>query len=354
MGETAGRRVVVTGATGNVGTDVVRALGQDPDIAPVVGIARRVPEWSPPKTTWAGADLADGNTDLTACFRGADAVVRLAWLLQPTHTPHTTWRTNVLGSLRVFDAVAAAGVPTLLHASSVGAYSPGPKDRPVDEEWPTHGWPEAAYTREKAYLERVLDAFEQRHPATRVVRMRPGFIFQRESAAEQRRLFAGPFLPNALVRPEFLPWIRAGPASGWRRAHTTAREAGAACGPRVGTGHRRGKPALKRLDAEPPHLFDAFRLPLVGVGKRQAMTGERHPPSGKSALSQHQYDQRWSEVIELAQLPRPATPLRPAHLQVAEGVVDITPPGSGDPPRRPTQAARPVSWPRGGGQPEVC
>lgn len=33
-------------------------------------------------------------------------------------------------------AVAEAGVPALVYASSVGAYSPGPKDRSVDESWP--------------------------------------------------------------------------------------------------------------------------------------------------------------------------------------------------------------------------
>ena len=82
-------------------------------------------------------------------------------------------------------------MPALVYASSVGAYSPGPKDRAVDEGWPTHGWPGASYTREKAYLERVLDAFEARHPGVRVVRMRPGFIFKRESAHEQRRIFGG-------------------------------------------------------------------------------------------------------------------------------------------------------------------
>jgi nucleoside-diphosphate-sugar epimerase len=39
------------------------------------------------------------------------------------------------------------------------------------------------------------------------VRLRPGLIFKREAAAEIRRLFAGPFLPAPLVRPEFIPAI---------------------------------------------------------------------------------------------------------------------------------------------------
>jgi nucleoside-diphosphate-sugar epimerase len=200
-------RIVVTGATGNVGTSVVRLLSEDPEVGSVLGLARRMPDWSPPKTDWAPVDLASEQADLVSLFEGASAVVHLAWAFQPTHDPAATWRTNVLGSIRVFEAVATARVPTLVHASSVGAYSPGPKDHAVDESWPTHGWPDAAYCREKAYLERALDAFGMTHPDVRVVRMRPAFLFKRESASEQRRIFGGRFLPGPLARPELLPFL---------------------------------------------------------------------------------------------------------------------------------------------------
>ncbi|MFD7436157.1 SDR family oxidoreductase [Streptomyces sp. NPDC059861] len=203
----AGSRIVVTGATGNVGTSVVRLLSEDPQVGSVRGLARRLPAWAPPKTDWAAVDVASEQADLVKEFLGADAVIHLAWAFQPTHDPARTWRTNVLGSIRVFDAAASAGVPTLVHASSVGAYSPGPKDHAVDESWPTHGWPDAAYCREKAYLERTLDTFERDHPGVRVVRMRPAFLFKRESASEQRRIFAGKFLPGPLARPELLPFL---------------------------------------------------------------------------------------------------------------------------------------------------
>jgi nucleoside-diphosphate-sugar epimerase len=139
---------------------------------------------------------------------GADAVVHLAWFFQPTHQPNVTWRNNVVGSQRVFDATARCGVPALVYASSVGAYSPGPRVR-IDESWPTDSMPTAGYGREKAYVERVLDAFEARHPSIRVVRFRPAFLFQRVAASEQRRIFAGPFVPNFLPRVlPFLPFPR--------------------------------------------------------------------------------------------------------------------------------------------------
>lgn len=232
-----GLRVVVVGATGNVGTSVVQACVDNPAVASVLGLARRVPHWAPAKTAWAAADIGPHGPDLVPLFAGADAVVHLAWMFQPTHHPAQTWQTNVLGSLRLFEAVAAAGVPALIHASSVGAYSPGPRgsgdgdrvvdggravdgDRAVDESWPTHGWPQAAYTREKAYLERVLDAFEPSHPDVRVVRMRPAFLFKRTSASEQRRIFAGRLLPGRLVRPGLIPAVPDLPGLRFQALHT--------------------------------------------------------------------------------------------------------------------------------------
>ncbi|MEU6988079.1 NAD-dependent epimerase/dehydratase family protein [Streptomyces sp. NPDC046324] len=208
MKASAELKVVVTGATGNVGTSLMRTLAREPRIASVLGLARRTPSLTLEKTEWAEVDLSLESDEprLAEYIADADAVVHLAWRFQPTHDPVETWRTNVLGSLRVFDAVAAAHVPTLVCASSVAAYSPGPENgTPVSESWPTHGWPGAAYTREKAYLERVLDTFERDHPQTRVVRMRPCFLFKEESASEQRRIFAGRYFPGWLFRPDLLP-----------------------------------------------------------------------------------------------------------------------------------------------------
>ncbi|MEU9553912.1 SDR family oxidoreductase [Streptomyces fumanus] len=322
MSSAAGSRVVVTGATGNVGTSVVRLLSEDPEVGSVVGLARRIPEWSPAKTEWAAVDLGAGPDDLVGLFSGADAVIHLAWAFQPTHDPATTWRTNVLGSLRVFEAVAAAGVPVLVHASSVGAYSPGPKNRAIDESWPTHGWPDAAYCREKAYLERALDVFERDHPGIRVVRMRPAFLFKRSSASEQRRIFGGKYLPGPLARPELLPFLpdvpglrmqalhTADAANAYRLAVRTEDARGPynlaaeppvdaeLLGELVGTPRRVRvpRPAARaaiaaawrlRLLPASPHLFDAvLRLPLMDCTRARAELGWRPEHTATEVLEE--------------------------------------------------------------------
>jgi nucleoside-diphosphate-sugar epimerase len=195
-------RVVVTGATGNIGTSLVRALAADDRVESVLGIARRDPGTGPAKVEWRQADVA--RDELEPLFADADAVVHLAWLIQPSHRQRDLWTTNVHGSSRVFAAAAAAGVDALVHGSSVGVYSPGPKDERVDESWPRNGVRSSFYARHKAEAEWRLDAVEAANPGLRVVRIRPGLVFKREAASGIRRLFAGPLLPTPLLRPSLL------------------------------------------------------------------------------------------------------------------------------------------------------
>jgi UDP-glucose 4-epimerase len=198
-------RVVVVGASGNVGTSVLRSLAADPAVDSVLGLCRRVPKSEFPKVEWRAADVV--RSPLRPLFQGADAVVHLAWLIQPARDQALVRAVNVDGSARVFRAAAAAGVHSLVYASSVGAYAPGPKDRRVDESWPTSGIDSSFYSRHKAEVERLLDQFEHEQPRMRVVRLRPGLIFKREAASEIRRLFAGPLLPGRLARPELIPVV---------------------------------------------------------------------------------------------------------------------------------------------------
>jgi UDP-glucose 4-epimerase len=181
---------------------VLEALAGEDRVESVLGIARRIPRLSLPKVEWAAADVA--TSELAPLFRGTDAVVHLAWQIQPSRDQAQVERVNVDGSARVFRAVADARVRTLVYASSVGAYSPGPKDRFVDESWPVEGVESSFYSRHKSAVEKLLDRFEQEQPGTRVVRMRPGLIFKRGAASGIRRLFAGPFLPSPLLHPRLL------------------------------------------------------------------------------------------------------------------------------------------------------
>jgi UDP-glucose 4-epimerase len=198
-------KLVITGATGNVGTSVLSALRTDTTFDEIVAVARRPAEFDEPRVRFVAADIV--HDDLDEIFRGAGAVIHLAWLIQPSRDDRQLHAVNVDGSRRVFEAAARAQVGALVHASSVGTYAPGPKDRAVDESWPATGIPSLFYSRHKAECERLLDILEHEHPQMRVVRLRPGLIFKRGAATEIRRLFAGPLLPSPLVRRELIPIV---------------------------------------------------------------------------------------------------------------------------------------------------
>jgi nucleoside-diphosphate-sugar epimerase len=211
-------RVAVVGASGNAGTALLRRFAADATVTSVVGVARRVPSGTIPPpydvASWVRCDIGRPGPDapvvsrLVDAFAGADAVVHLAWLIQPSHLRQALRRTNVDGTRRVIEAVRLAGVPHLVAASSVGAYSPAPDDVPRREQWPTDGIRSSGYSVDKAAMERLLDEAEVLQPDLVVSRLRPALIFQRHAGAEITRYFLGRLVPTRVLEGPLpsLPW----------------------------------------------------------------------------------------------------------------------------------------------------
>lgn len=180
-------RIVITGATGNVGTALLRHLASTGDHE-LVGLARRIPDTPTVggrEVEWHSVDLTAAEDPLPGIFAGADAVVHLAWGFQPSHDLDYLERLGVGGTRRVLGAVRAAGVPHLVHQSSLGAYSPASDDRPVAESYPTGGIPTSPYSRHKVAAERLLDAAEGGDLV--ITRMRPGVVGQRAAGSALMR-----------------------------------------------------------------------------------------------------------------------------------------------------------------------
>jgi nucleoside-diphosphate-sugar epimerase len=263
-------RVVVTGATGNVGTSVLRSLGADAQVEEIVGVARRAPAATFPKTGWHVADVS--RDDLTGILRNADVVIHLAWMIQPSWDERKLEQNNVAGSERVFRAAADAGVRAIVYASSVGAYSPGPKQDRTDESWPTAGIPTSVYSRQKAAVERRLDAVEDEARGIRIVRLRKALVFQRAAGAEIHRYFLGPFVPRALVRPGLLRVIPRWARLRFQAVHSA--DAGeayrlAVVGTARGAFNVAAEPVLD--SSELARLFAAMRAPLPQSIARAAL-----------------------------------------------------------------------------------
>ena len=205
------RRIVVTGASGNVGAGVLRALARTVPDAEVVGVCRRPPTSgaSYERVRWHSVDLSspDAATALAPAMHDADVVIHLALAIQPPYDEDYLYRANVLGSQAVLDAMATAGVPQLVYASSLGIYAAGARG-PVTESWSTAGQSTSTYSKHKVMVEDLLDRFEAEHPDTAVSRFRPTVVVQRAAASEIQSLYIGPVVPRAalkLLRRKVLP-----------------------------------------------------------------------------------------------------------------------------------------------------
>src|SRR5688572_27822831 len=112
-------RIAVIGASGNVGTAVLsnlqRQLESNPGTLELVGISRRLPDTSRAPyrgVEWHTLDIGlDSDLQrLRTALAGVDAVVHLAWQLQPNRNLDQLHRTNVTGTAHVLEAAGQAGV----------------------------------------------------------------------------------------------------------------------------------------------------------------------------------------------------------------------------------------------------
>src|SRR5687767_14080461 len=178
-----GATVAVTGASGNLGTALLRRLSHpDSGVAEVRGLASRRPPHTPPYdgVRWHLADLGEpaAEAEVAEFVDGADAVVHLAWALQPGRRPDDLHRVNVDGTRRVVAAAAAAQVAHVVHMSSLGAYAPGALGQRVTEDWPTTGIPSAQYSRDKCDAETVVREIAARHGDLTLTVVRPTLVLQ--------------------------------------------------------------------------------------------------------------------------------------------------------------------------------
>jgi UDP-glucose 4-epimerase len=179
-------RIVVTGASGTVGTALLRRLTAAGRYD-VLGVVRRppAPRGAYESVTWQRLDLADPDAPLRLrrLCDGADCVVHLAWTAGPTRDVDYLYRATVGGTTALVTAAHHAGVPHFVHMSSVATYAAGARGRRVDESWSTAGIDSSVYSRTKSAAETLLDDYDFSHRGRgmTVARLRPGVIVGRDA-----------------------------------------------------------------------------------------------------------------------------------------------------------------------------
>jgi dihydroflavonol-4-reductase len=145
--------VVVTGASGHIGTNLVRALIQDGrPTRSLVHLHHR-------SIDGLDTEVAPGNicnpASLTNAFRGAEVVYHLAACISLSMKGWSQLvDINVNGTRNVVEACLENGVKRLVHFSSIHALHQEPLDVPIDETRPLSSSPDyPPYDRSKALAE---------------------------------------------------------------------------------------------------------------------------------------------------------------------------------------------------------
>lgn len=183
-------RYVITGGAGYIGSRLVELLSRREDTDQIV-ICDLAPPRGPylPKTEFERVDVRDGAAVHAVLERvRPDALVHLAFILNPSHDEDFMYDVDVNGTHNVLAAASSAGVGQVLVTSSSTAYGAFPDNPvPITEEHPVRGVPVFSYARDKTESDRLCQLWAERHPERTMTIVRPCIVF-------------GPNVDNYLVR----------------------------------------------------------------------------------------------------------------------------------------------------------
>lgn len=164
------RRVAVTGAAGYVARALIRGIEREESIEHVLALDTREPtERYSSKVVFRRHDVTAPVADLLSAH-GTDAVVHLAFILNPGRDRRRVREANVGGVANVLDACAKAGVRHLVYVSSTTVYGAHPDNpRMLTEDSPIRPVKGFQYAEDKVSAEELVAQFSESRSATATV-----------------------------------------------------------------------------------------------------------------------------------------------------------------------------------------
>ncbi len=180
-------KYLITGGSGYIGSRLTDLLVERDDTE-VVNVDIRPPAVPRSRTRFIKMDIRDRGMRGLFERERPDAVVHLAFVLNPIRDEHTMYDIDVNGTQNVLEAASAADVQQLLVASSTTAYGAFPDNPvPLTEEHPVRGLPAYEYARDKTEIDRLCQLWAAQHPDRVMTIVRPTIVF-------------GPNVDNYIVR----------------------------------------------------------------------------------------------------------------------------------------------------------
>jgi UDP-glucose 4-epimerase len=182
-------RYVITGGSGYIGSRLVERLSERKDTERILICDVRPPRVFRPGVSYRKLDVRDAaGVRSVLSEERPDALVHLAFILNPMHDEAAMYEIDVGGTHNVLEAASAAEVGQVLVTSSSTAYGAFPDNPvPMTEEQPVRGVPDFEYARDKAESDRLCQLWALRHPDRVMTIVRPCIVF-------------GPNVDNYIVR----------------------------------------------------------------------------------------------------------------------------------------------------------
>jgi UDP-glucose 4-epimerase len=172
-------RYAITGGSGYIGTRLTEILAPREETEKIVNLDVRAPASPRPKTEFVKGDVRDFAATRALLEREQpEALIHLAFLLNPIHDEARMYDIDVNGTEAVLRAASAAGVGQVLVTSSATAYGAFPDNPvPITEDWPVRGAPDFSYARHKTEADRLCQLWAAAHPNRVMTIVRPCIVF---------------------------------------------------------------------------------------------------------------------------------------------------------------------------------
>ncbi|MBZ5739275.1 NAD-dependent epimerase/dehydratase family protein [Nocardioides mangrovi] len=198
----AGRVVLVTGVSRDLGRKFARTAAADPSVARVIGVDAVPPRGDIGDVSFVRADIRNPVIAKIIVKEDVDTVVHMSVIATPGSAGgRTTMKElNVIGTMQLLAACQKApGVEALVVKSSTTVYGASSRDPAMfTEDMEPRRAPRSGYAKDVAEVESYVRGFARRRPDVRVTMLRCANVIGPDVASPLSSYFRLPVIPTVL------------------------------------------------------------------------------------------------------------------------------------------------------------
>ncbi len=198
----AGRVVLVTGVSRDLGRRFARAAAAHPDVARVIGVDARPPRGDMGEVSFVRADIRNPVIAKVIVKEDVDTVVHMSVISTPGSAGgrNTMKELNVIGTMQLLAACQKApGLRALVVKSTTTVYGASNRDPAMfTEDMEPRRAPRSGYAKDVAEVEGYVRGFARRRPDVRVTTLRAANVVGPHVTSPLTSYFRLPVLPTVL------------------------------------------------------------------------------------------------------------------------------------------------------------